>query len=134
VRSEGSIADNVVPKACRVRNEFRDLPGTDAAALQRRVEGYAATLTPAMQTVEPTSGFSFDSFAAMSASHAWPDKPASRLAQRLADSAAAPLVWPSAPRGFVPARRHIHRGKRAGLHQAGAPSGSVVSLAQLAPA
>jgi acetylornithine deacetylase len=38
-RFEGGIADNVVPESCRVVYEFRDLPGADAAALQRQL-GY----------------------------------------------------------------------------------------------
>ena len=91
-RIEGGIADNVVPEACRVHYEFRDLPGADAAALQRRVEAYAATLTPAMQAVEPSSGFSFEAFASMPAFQARPDEPAVRLAQRLADTTATTLV------------------------------------------
>ena len=91
-RIEGGIADNVVPEVCRVHYEFRDLPGADAAALQRRVEAYAATLTPAMQAVEPTSGFSFEAFASMPAFQARPDEPAVRLAQRLADTTATTLV------------------------------------------
>ena len=91
-RMEGGIADNVVPEACRVHYEFRDLPGADAAALQRRVEAYAATLTPAMQAVEPSSGFSFESFASMPAFQARPDEPAVRLAQRLAGTTATTLV------------------------------------------
>jgi acetylornithine deacetylase len=91
-RFEGGIADNVVPEECRFHYEFRDLPGSDAAAWQRRVEAFASTLEPAMKAVEPTSGFSFESFASMPAFQAQPDEPAAQLAQRLADSARTTLV------------------------------------------
>ena len=133
-RFEGGIADNVVPEACRVHYEFRDLPGADAAALQRRVEDYAATLTPAMQAVEPTSGFSFESFASMPAFQARLDDPAVRLAQRLADTAATTLVAFGTEAGLF---------QRAGMSTVVCGPGSInqahqadeyVSLAQLARA
>ena len=133
-RFEGGIADNVVPEACRVHYEFRDLPGADAAALQRRVVDYAATLTPAMQAVEPTSGFSFESFASMPAFQARPDEPAVRLAQRLADTSATTLVAFGTEAGLF---------QRAGMSTVVCGPGSInqahqadeyVSLAQLAQA
>ena len=91
-RIEGGIADNVVPEECRVHYEFRDLPGSDAGAWQRRVRDYAATLEPAMQAIEASSGFGFESFASMPAFQARPDEPAVQLAQRLAGSTQTTLV------------------------------------------
>ena len=91
-RFDGGIADNVVPEVCRFHYEFRDLPGSDAAALQRRVMDYAATLEPAMKAVDPTSGFAFESFASMPAFQARPDEAAVRLAQRLAGTDQTTLV------------------------------------------
>ena len=91
-RFEGGIADNVVPEECRFHYEFRDLPGADAAALQRRVVDYAMTLEPAMKAVAPSSGFAFESFASMPAFKVRPDEPAVRLAQRLAGTQQTTLV------------------------------------------
>ena len=91
-RIGGGIADNVVPEEAHFNYEFRDLPGSDVAALQRRVSDYAATLEPAMKAVEPNSGFSFEPFASMPAFQARPDEPAVRLAQRLAGTQQTTLV------------------------------------------
>jgi acetylornithine deacetylase len=89
---EGGIADNVVPEDCRFHYEFRDLPGGDAAAMQRRVTEQAAALEPAMKSVDPASGFRFESIAEMPAFQARPDEPAVRLAQALAGSEQTTLV------------------------------------------
>ena len=133
-RFEGGIADNVVPESCRVVYEFRDLPGADAAALQRRVAAYADSLTPAMQAVEPTAGFSFDNFASMPAFQARPDEPAVQLAQRLAGAARTTLVAFGTEAGLF---------QRAGMSTVVCGPGSInqahqadeyVSLAQLARA
>jgi len=91
-RFDGGIADNVVPEVCRFHYEFRDLPGRDVAALQRRVLEYAATLEPAMKAIDPTSGFAFESFTSMPAFQAQPDEAAVRLAERLAGTDRATLV------------------------------------------
>jgi acetylornithine deacetylase len=89
---QGGIADNVVPEDCRFHYEFRDLPGADAAALQRRVADYAAGLEPAMQAVEPSSGFRFENVAQMPAFRASADEPAARLAAALAGTRQTTLV------------------------------------------
>lgn len=89
---EGGIADNVVPEDCRFHYEFRDLPGSDAAAMQRQVIARAAALEPAMKAVDPASGFRFESIAEMPAFQARPDEPAVRLAQALAGSGQTTLV------------------------------------------
>jgi acetylornithine deacetylase len=95
-RLEGGVADNIVPELARVHYEFRDLPGlppgADADALQARVEQRARALEPAMQAVDPASGFRFERFASMPAFSADSDEPAVRLAQRLAASRRTTLV------------------------------------------
>ncbi len=91
-RMDGGIADNVVPEDCRFHYEFRDLPGSDAAAWQQRVVDYARSLEPAMKGVEPSSGFSFESLALMPAFQARPDEPAVQLAARLANTRQTTLV------------------------------------------
>jgi acetylornithine deacetylase len=89
---QGGIADNVVPEDCRFHYEFRNLPGVDADALQRRVTDYAATLEPAMKAVDPATGFRFETIAEVPAFLAAADEPAVRLAQQLAGTQATTLV------------------------------------------
>jgi acetylornithine deacetylase len=89
---EGGIADNVVPEDCRFHYEFRDLPGSDVAALQQQVLDYAATLQPAMQVVAPEAGFSFEAIAAMPSFQAQPEEAAVQLALRLAGTRQTSLV------------------------------------------
>ncbi|MBL8324404.1 MAG: acetylornithine deacetylase [Rubrivivax sp.] len=83
---QGGIADNVVPEDCRFHYEFRNLPGVDPEALQQQVLASARALEPAMQAVDATSGFRFESFAEMPAFRARPDEPAVALALRLAQA------------------------------------------------
>jgi acetylornithine deacetylase len=89
---EAGIADNVVPELARFHYEFRNLPGTDAKAMQQQVVDCAASLQPAMQAVEPSAGFAFESFAAMPAFLAQADEPAVRLAKVLAATEQTTLV------------------------------------------
>ena len=89
---EGGIADNVVPADCRFNYEFRNLPGTDAGAMQREVQAYADALEPAMRAVDPKAGIRFESIAAMPTFLARDDDPAGKLAQRLAATEATTLV------------------------------------------
>lgn len=89
---EGGIADNVVPEDCRFHYEIRNLPGSDVQALHGEVSGYAATLEPAMQAVDPGTGIRFEEICATPAFLAAPDDPAVRLAQRLARTDATTLV------------------------------------------
>ena len=86
------IADNVVPEDCRIHYEFRNLPGADAAAMQREVEAHAAALEPAMKAVDPASGFRFECTAEMPDFQAPPGDPAVALAQRLVGSERTTLV------------------------------------------
>ncbi len=89
---EAGIADNVVPEDARFHYEFRDLPGSDVAALQQQVLDYAATLQPAMQAVAPTAGFRFEAIATMPAFLAQMEEPAVQLALRLAGTRQTTLV------------------------------------------
>ena len=89
---QGGIADNVVPEDCAFNFEFRNLPGTDALAMQRDVVAYARTLEPAMQAVDPATGFRFEDICAIPAFLAPPGDPAVALAQRLAGSQETTLV------------------------------------------
>ena len=86
------IADNVVPEEARIHYEFRNLPGEDAAAMQREVEGRARSLEPAMQAVDPKSGFRFECTAEMPDFQAPPGDPAVALAQRLLGTEQTTLV------------------------------------------
>jgi acetylornithine deacetylase len=89
---EAGIADNVVPELARFHYEFRNLPGTDAKAMQQQVLDCANALQGAMQAVEPSAGFTFESFAAMPAFLAQANEPAVQLAQTLAGTAQTTLV------------------------------------------
>lgn len=89
---EGGIADNVVPEECRFHYEFRDLPGSDVAALQREVLDRAASLQRPMQAVAPDAGFRFETICAMPSFQARADEPAVQLAQRLAGTRETTLV------------------------------------------
>lgn len=128
----GGIVDNVVPEDCRFHYEFRNLPGVDAEALQRRVSDYAATLEPAMKAVDAASGFRFEPIAEMPAFMAGADEPAVRLAQRLTGTQQTALVAFGTEAGLF---------QRAGMSTVVCGPGSIeqahqadeyVSLAQLA--
>ena len=80
---EGGIADNVVPEDCRFHYEFRDLPGSDALAMQAEVLACAERLAPAMRAVDPATGFRFEPICSVPAFQAPPDDPALALVQRL---------------------------------------------------
>jgi acetylornithine deacetylase len=104
------------------------------AALQRRVSDYAAGLEPAMQAVDPSTGFRFEATAVMPSFLARPDEPAVRLAQRLAETPHTTLVAFGTEAGLY---------QRAGLSTVVCGPGSItqahqadeyVSLAQLARA
>ncbi|MEO5733328.1 MAG: acetylornithine deacetylase [Rubrivivax sp.] len=129
---EGGIADNVVPEDCRFHYEFRDLPGADVQALQRQVIEYAAGLQPAMQAVDASTGFGFESITEMPSFQAPPGDPAVQLAQQLAGTDATTLVAFGTEAGLF---------QRAGMASVVCGPGSIsqahqadeyVSLAQLA--
>ena len=89
---EGGIADNVVPEDCRFHYEFRNLPGSDVAAMQGEVRAYAETLEPAMRAVDAQAGIRFETLCEMPAFLAPADDPAVLLARRLAATDATTLV------------------------------------------
>jgi len=89
---EGGIADNVVPEDCRFHYEFRNLPGSDVAAMQAEVTSFAAGLEPAMQAVAPEAGIRFETICETPAFLARADDPAVLLAGRLAAAEATTLV------------------------------------------
>jgi acetylornithine deacetylase len=89
---EGGVADNIVPEDCRFHYEFRNLPGTDALAMQAELTAYAASLEPAMRAVDGAAGIRFETICAMPAFLARDDDPAVALARRLAESKVTTLV------------------------------------------
>jgi acetylornithine deacetylase len=89
---QGGIADNVVPEDCAFNYEFRNLPGTDALAMQQRVLDEAARLEPPMKAVDATAGFRFETICAIPSFLARADDEAVRLAQRLSDETRTSLV------------------------------------------
>jgi acetylornithine deacetylase len=89
---EGGIADNVVPEDCRFHYEFRNLPGSDADAMQRRVLERAAALEPAMKAVDAATGFRFETLCAVPAFLVPQEEPAVALAQRLVGTRETTLV------------------------------------------
>ena len=57
----GGTALNIVPKDCYFDFEFRTLPEESEAALLEEVQDYAVSvLQPAMQRIDPDSGFRFE--------------------------------------------------------------------------
>jgi acetylornithine deacetylase len=89
---QGGIADNVVPEDCAFNYEFRNLPGTDALAMQQRVLDEAARLEPPMKAVDAAAGFRFETICAIPSFLARADDEAVRLAQRLSDETRTSLV------------------------------------------
>ncbi len=54
---EGGLALNVVPGDCRVEFEFRQMPGTDADAMEAQIIDYVRTvLEPEMRAIAPETG------------------------------------------------------------------------------
>lgn len=89
---QGGIADNVVPEDCAFNYEFRNLPGTDAQAMQARVQGEAARLERPMKTVDAAAGFRFETICAIPSFLARHEEPAVRRAQQLAGEQRTTLV------------------------------------------
>ncbi len=89
---QGGIADNVVPEDCAFNYEFRNLPGTDAHDMQRRVLDEATRLEGAMKTVDAATGFRFETICAIPSFLARADDEAVRLAQRLSGEPRTSLV------------------------------------------
>jgi acetylornithine deacetylase len=89
---QGGIADNVVPEDCSFNYEFRNLPSTDALAMQRRVLDEAARLEGPMKAVDAGTGFRFETICATPSFLARADEEAVQLAQRLAGETRTTLV------------------------------------------
>ena len=89
---EGGIADNIVPADCRFHYEFRNLPGTDAMAMQAEVRAYAESLEPAMRAVAPEAGIRFEPICETPSFLARADDLAVLLASRLAEAESTTLV------------------------------------------
>ena len=61
---EGGTQLNIVPGHCRFEFEFRYLPGEDPEALLKQVQCFAELeVAPAMQSIDPASGFSWEQMA-----------------------------------------------------------------------
>src|ERR1051326_4390551 len=56
----GGTALNIVPDACWFEFEFRTIAADDAGALVGKFVAYARTLEPAMKSVAPQAGFTFE--------------------------------------------------------------------------
>ena len=88
----GGIADNVVPRDAEFRYEFRDLPTANAAQMQAEVVAYAQALEPAMKTVAPAAGFSFETICEIPSFLGSKDDAVTRLAQELTGEKGTTLV------------------------------------------
>ncbi len=56
----GGLASNIVPKDCKFEFEARTMPGIDVEHLYQEIQGFAATLLPEMQKVEPDAAIDFE--------------------------------------------------------------------------
>ena len=88
----GGIADNVVPRDAEFRYEFRNLPTANAAQMQAEVVAYAQALEPAMKTVAPAAGFSFETICEIPSFLGSEDDAVTRLAQELTGEKGTTLV------------------------------------------
>jgi acetylornithine deacetylase len=89
---QGGVADNIVPEDCSFHYEIRNLPGTDAEAMHRRVVERARRLEAPMQAADPAAGFRFEPICAVPSFLARASDEAVQLAQRLAGQARTTLV------------------------------------------
>jgi acetylornithine deacetylase len=89
---QGGIADNVVPEDCAFNYEFRNLPGSDALAMQQCVLDEAARLESEMKSVDAATGFAFETICAVPSFLARADDDAVRMAQRLSGEPRTSLV------------------------------------------
>jgi acetylornithine deacetylase len=100
---EGGVSDNIVPEDCRFHYEFRNLPGTDALAMQQRVRDAAARLEVAMKAVDPATGIVFEDICAIPSFLARESDAAVQLAQALCGEQRTTLV------AFGTEAGHFHR-------------------------
>ena len=84
---QGGTALNIVPKDCFFDFEFRNLPEEDPNALFAEVKAYAHDkLEPAMQRIEPATGFTWEPLSAFPGLDTPEDSDVVRLAKALAGS------------------------------------------------
>ena len=88
----GGIADNVVPRDAEFRYEFRNLPTSDVAKMQKEVVAYAQRAEVAMKKVAPDAGFRFEPICEVPSFLGSASDPVTRLAQRLAREPRTTLV------------------------------------------
>ena len=88
----GGIADNVVPRDAEFRYEFRELPTSDAGAMQAEVVAFARSLEPAMKNVAPEAGIRFETICEIPSFLGAAGDPVTRLAQRLSGQRGTTLV------------------------------------------
>ena len=116
---EGGVSDNIVPEDCSFHYEFRNLPGTDALQMQRRVLDAAARLEQPMKAIDPARAYASRTSARYRASWRAPTSPPCR--RRSDWSASAHDAGGLRHRGrTVPSRRHLDRGVRPGFRRPGA--------------
>jgi acetylornithine deacetylase len=89
---QGGVADNIVAEDCTFNYEFRNLPGTEAEAMQAYVREEAARLEQPMQAVDAATGIRFETICAVPSFLAQDDEPAVQFAQHLADEQRTTLV------------------------------------------
>ena len=81
---EGGTALNIVPADCRFKFEFRCLAADDPWALLAEVQDYAhKELEPAMQAIDPTTGFSWEKLSSYPGLDLAPDEEVVTLAKQL---------------------------------------------------
>ena len=83
---------SIVPEDCRFHYEFRNLPGSDALVMQRRVRDEAVRLEAPMKAIDASTGFRFEDICAVPSFLAQESDEAVRLAQRLAGESRTTLV------------------------------------------
>lgn len=88
----GGIADNVVPRDAEFRYEFRNLPTSDVAKMQKEVVAYAQRTEAAMKKVAPDAGFRFEPICEVPSFLGSASDAVTRLAQRLAREPRTTLV------------------------------------------
>ncbi|MEJ8811706.1 acetylornithine deacetylase [Variovorax ureilyticus] len=88
----GGIADNVVPRDAEFRYEFRNLPTSDVAKMQKEVVAYAQRAEVAMKKVAPDAGFRFEPICEVPSFLGSAHDAVTRLAQRLAGEPRTTLV------------------------------------------
>ena len=88
----GGIADNVVPRDAEFRYEFRNLPTSDVAQMQKELTAFASRTEAAMKKVAPDAGFRFETICEVPSFLGAANDPVTRLAQRLANEQCTTLV------------------------------------------